>query len=1240
MFKVQGTLAVLETGAGIPNLQVVLYDLDNRSGNVTAAPAADVKAGTNPDPAWEVISGDRLGSVLSDARGGFSLEFAAQDFQALDKEARPDVLLIVLAPADADTKQPFSAPVAQRVLFMTRDVRINAARLESYFIRIPKAKLDRFKIHVPAAATIAEGLSAATKAGRNLQSAVTTALHAKFAPLAADLARTRQAFSTFTLGRRANGTRDGRVWLQPGEALAAKQNTLIQERVNAIAIREADRTRGFTMRVPAQTLREWGVVVADGAATASGVVAHRKLLAWYRSRRQGVALKAGQSAMQSYCRQQEARQKFDDTVARCSADHEEPAPKPPESAGSGDIQARVRDQISTVTTPEQHLSYGVDRPGGALSAVIHTGAADVTAYHDFQEIQIAFEHIWSESADRSLQPFLLGAYREMVRYQNRVSGAAEFPDVGSVDDMRDLYNEFRGLQRMVAQASEPPAEETDAGVPVPSAVRTLLPALTQEQWSAMAEGDRTHLIELADEFMRRKDYDTAEEIAAVALSFGAYAADNEAKLSAIRSEAQTMLVAAQRAARERAQQRRPAGRGPRPASSATEGTRLSDLMAELDERLNEPYRFDVFAPDSTNYGVMLTYRQTWEPKDYQVGDLISTVPLAPKEVRRYEAKQVVRRNRLQKELEDIQTSRSSESQDTSRADAEIVRQARNRTSFEQTANATINVGMFQGEFGTRFGIEAEKSSSDTKRNFREAVAKAAEEYKRQRRLEIETTDTTEMENTSGGEISNPNDEITVTYMFYELQRQFLVSERMQSLTPVVLVAREVPSPDEVDVDWLLAHDWIIRRVLLDETQNAALNYLSGSIAGDELALEALRESMRRQVELVEELTRKERMQTDLSQQAFNELKRLMSSARSPDDAEKMKEIGLAMVFGPFALAGGNGDDRAAEKREEIAKLALERADKSKTEASAKLTREVTAMQEAVERYTRALQTHFDRMASIARLRIHVKENILHYMQAIWDHEPGDQRFFALYNLEVPWIEERDLDIEVRVSGRRLAPHEIMRESDRTLGEWYEITGRLPLGSGLAGGTPSLRRSQRTLSDIANLDQLLGYKGNYQIFPLKETSYLHDYMMQDYLDPATGALRDPDSAAGATTDEILRYVCCLSRHDPERLAAERESLQALIESRAASPEQEKQLIVVPSKSLYIEALPGKHPIMEDFKLTHRALDVKKVQAEVRSLELDNLRRAARVLAGEFDDPDTERKVIIKEAATPVIVPTEG
>src|SRR5258707_341219 len=88
------------------------------------------------------------------------------------------------------------------------------------------------------------------------------------------------------------------------------------------------------------------------------------------------------------------------------------------------------------------------------------------------------------------------------------------------------------------------------------------------------------------------------------------------------------------------------------AAQATAGTtadplggssRLAQLLTRLEKLLSERYAFDVFAKNSINFGIMVTYRQTWKPEKYQVGDLVSTIPLAPKEVRRYTTRSVTKK---------------------------------------------------------------------------------------------------------------------------------------------------------------------------------------------------------------------------------------------------------------------------------------------------------------------------------------------------------------------------------------------------------------------------------------------------------------------------------------------------------------------------------------------------------------------------------------------------------------------
>ena len=88
---------------------------------------------------------------------------------------------------------------------------------------------------------------------------------------------------------------------------------------------------------------------------------------------------------------------------------------------------------------------------------------------------------------------------------------------------------------------------------------------------------------------------------------------------------------------------------------------------------------------------------------------------------------------------------------------------------------------------------------------------------------------------------------------------------------------------------------------------------------------------------------------------------------------------------------------------DYAKEARDRAERERARLFAQLEVAVTALQAAVDKLSAAVKEHYDRIAGIDRLRVHVKDNILYYMQAIWSHEPPDQRFFRLYDIDVPIV---------------------------------------------------------------------------------------------------------------------------------------------------------------------------------------------------------------------------------------------
>jgi hypothetical protein len=268
-------------------------------------------------------------------------------------------------------------------------------------------------------------------------------------------------------------------------------------------------------------------------------------------------------------------------------------------------------------------------------------------------------------------------------------------------------------------------------------------------------------------------------------------------------------------------------------------SRLTQLLTRVEKLLSERYAFHVFARDSINFGIMVTYRQRWEPQQYQVGDLVSTIPLAPKEIRRYTTRAVTKKTRAVKELEDNLQTRKTESSDTTRADGEIVKKAQERTHFNVSASETFGGDGMSISATQSGGGDATKDSAQIKKEMRESVLKSAQEYRQQHRVEVDTSESTETEATTFHEIQNPNDELAVTYLFYELQRTYKISERIHKLTPVILVANEVPAPHQIDDAWMVQHDWILRRAILDDSFRPALDYLTKSFVGAEINIRVL-----------------------------------------------------------------------------------------------------------------------------------------------------------------------------------------------------------------------------------------------------------------------------------------------------------------------------------------------------------------------------------------------------------------
>jgi hypothetical protein len=308
--------------------------------------------------------------------------------------------------------------------------------------------------------------------------------------------------------------------------------------------------------------------------------------------------------------------------------------------------------------------------------------------------------------------------------------------------------------------------------------------------------------------------------------------------------------------------------------------------------------------------------------------------------------------------------------------------------------------VYEGKATTTFGVEAASESSQSRKDFREAVLKAVQDYKNEVSTEITTETDSFSETNESGTIVNSNDELAVTYLFYELQKRYRVSEQLYRVMPVVLVAQEVPSPDQITPAWVIANDWILNRHLLDDSFRSTLGYIANKSVGDDFALRELRKNLRQQRNLVETLRIEFSAASVEADNRYKALEKAISDRIDEEHAEATDGLvnDIADFFGrgpgiPFVDDEHRGQDPEAAKARELAakdahQYAMEKAEK----VSTALRQEVNTLHALTDDYNKAMQSRLDEETKVRRLLVHIRNNIFYYMQAIWSMEPPDQRY--------------------------------------------------------------------------------------------------------------------------------------------------------------------------------------------------------------------------------------------------------
>ncbi|MCC6279948.1 MAG: hypothetical protein IT262_05075 [Saprospiraceae bacterium] len=1289
MNTVTGKIVLKESGMGLSNLLVVIYDVDpdSRTGETATSiliegnPSTSTPLAIQNNPAQGPTHfpeglGDRIGSVLTDGNGAFTLQYEDTEFRVRNEdEKRPDLLLIVLAPERA------GASSKDQLLFVSTEIRQNAGRIENYLIQIAADQLERAGLEVPGTSNpIAPANSISLLEGSLIKNKALYDSRKAILQKYIDVEHEKHVIerdASFTskikedISKLPKAFRNSKYFVADGDSVSDKTEKSLKQQLK-------DRINQQTQKKPfssgfiyltkdqIQNYQEYLDPETDMYILPEDIIEQEilpKLFGGTNDDGSGndflmdhpTVKLCKQSAKGDFeCKFFEDPDNEPSNTSNSDTNEMQDTP-----AQTGDVPLYIAKQMELATSPEGIVNVGVDtlhranpeQIGTTISDLeLRKGPADVPAYFDFHRITMAFEHVWSEATDAGILEDGEALYNELVGVGStpktnlwdtvkKVQSANQFVLMGPAKDAnsqpsREVIFEFPDAVAVWPQLSYNERVVVEKIAILILGKYTEIKDAAASEWLLFLQSDLDKDLAVNGNKLTNVPYISAEHL----LNNQGYEV-----IAFLRRKGQRIIDNALEQIEEKQTLK----------TDFDRFQKAAELAEELKKKLKTKYSFTYFAANSTersiNYGVVLTYRQRWDPLNYQVGELVKTIPLAPKEVRRYNAKTVVKKTRSQKEMEDNLRITKTDSSDTNRAEAEIVNKAFNKTAFSMNTSGEFEMpfgeAMKMGiSVGTNMNMEAQRESNQTKKEFREAVVKSAQEFKNERRVEISTDSYYESEITESGEISNPNDELTVTYLFYDLQRQFRINERLHRMRPVIFVAQEMPAPHEIDDDWIMTNDWTIRRVLMDDSFSYAFDCIM-SIRGDQLMLSEIEKTVKEQRKVVRDLRQNVKFFTDET----GRLSRLMQAAvnkeanlvEDRDIWDNIPVLGKIMDVGEGALKGagkflgmGSGDDpqEATRIRQEGVKSTFERAERERRELMGRLEGEIGVLNGLTKQVAEKRKAINEKEVLIARLKNHIKDNILHYMQAIWRSEHRDQRFFRLFNTKVPALTATSGQYNLKIKNTP-SPSPVFDAvvnnglDDDQQKTRYEYTF-----------SPVVSVEEKTLEEVAELDTLLGFKGNYMIFPLRKSNVITDFMMSPYVD-SEFQLLDPDAPGNWTLDEFEQLYCCLKKSLGDSFSEVEAALKDLYKEILTDPLRPGEVITVPTGSLFIEALPGAHPILENFKALHRAVDVKKVQAEVRKMELENIRYAARLLNDERDDPDTERKVVVENGAGSIMTITD-
>jgi len=612
---VSGKAVLKESGVGIPNLVVMIFQSNSETTDGTSAAKKTREKS--------------VGSALTDANGRWMISFDDSDVKGKATDAkRPSLFVSVRAPDDADSKLDsvvfFKSKVSRQGRRESFCVNISAEKLNAAGLKAPgeekesvENNLKNYIRQSEEQNELEDGITNYHKANAEKQREVDADFRKKF----------KKTFSVEPEDDDSNG-----YYVKEGEIIKEHVVKAFHKKMELINDQLGNKKRGVPVSLyltPAdrEKLAEYFERAVDGVAEIPESVIRPILFRSENSENIGTLL-VNNNPIAKYCKERTSEEIGAKELLQDS-DHHNPAGGNVTSSNittitSGDMPTYIARLIGNMPSPDAVMdpSSLPSRPDqDAVASSINSfglkkGPAEVAAYYDFNSLQIAFDHVWQLLFDEEM---INAAQRLHKKVLNKTG-------VNAVEE--DKFSMVKIETALSVSANE-------VSKHIPANVVTHFD-IVKEEWNDLPHRLQEKLKKIAaalDDSMEIK----VEDRGFWGSRFPVMTID------ALSKEKYFQALAEQ---------------GERIIDSVRHDDyyTMHKTLRDLHRRINSKYEYTVFAADkdhcSVNFGILNTYRQEWLPLNYQVGKLCKTIALSPKEERKYSLKITKHTKRSEKDTSD------------------------------------------------------------------------------------------------------------------------------------------------------------------------------------------------------------------------------------------------------------------------------------------------------------------------------------------------------------------------------------------------------------------------------------------------------------------------------------------------------------------------------------------------------------------------------------------------------------